>query len=122
LLRIKSKHLEEAGVHRTTDRVRGVRDGLPQLDDGTILDVRNVLWCTGFRHDFCFIDLPVVGDDGWPLDDGGVVPSAPGLYFVGLLFQRGFYSMLIGGAGRDAEFIAAHIASRAAVPARAAHA
>jgi putative flavoprotein involved in K+ transport len=121
LLRIKSKHLDEAGVHRTTDRVRGVRDGLPQLDDGTVLDVRNVLWCTGFRHDFNFIDLPVVGDDGWPLDDGGVVPSAPGLYFVGLLFQRGFYSMLIGGAGRDAEFIAGHIASRAAVPARATH-
>jgi putative flavoprotein involved in K+ transport len=122
LLRTKSKHLEAAGVHRTTDRVRGVRDGLPELDDGTVLDVRNVLWCTGFRHDFGFIDLPVVGDDGWPLDDGGVVPSAPGLYFVGLLFQRGFYSMLIGGAGRDAEFIARHIASRAAVPAGAAHA
>jgi putative flavoprotein involved in K+ transport len=38
--------------------------------------------------------------------------ALPGLYFMGLLFQRGFYSMLIGGVGRDAKFIAAHIAAR----------
>jgi putative flavoprotein involved in K+ transport len=40
------------------------------------------------------------------------VPDSPGLYFMGLLFQRGFYSMLIGGAGRDAQFIARHIVTR----------
>jgi putative flavoprotein involved in K+ transport len=106
-------------VHRSTGKVTGVRDGLPVLEDGTVLDVRNVLWCTGFRQDFGFLDLPVVGDDGWPLDQGGVVPSAPGLYFVGLLFQRGFYSMLIGGAGRDAGFIARHIVARSRAAARA---
>jgi putative flavoprotein involved in K+ transport len=89
-----------------------VRDGLPVLADGTVVDARNVIWCTGFRHDFGLLDLPVSGEDGWPLDKGGVVPSAPGLYFVGLLFQRGFYSMLVGGAGKDAAFIARHIASR----------
>jgi putative flavoprotein involved in K+ transport len=41
-----------------------------------------------------------------------VVPDLPGLYFMGLLFQRGFYSMLSGGAGRDARFIARHILAR----------
>jgi putative flavoprotein involved in K+ transport len=119
LIRVKKEHLDAAGVHRSTGKVTGVRDGLPVLEDGTVLDVRNVLWCTGFRQDFGFLDLPVVGDDGWPLDQGGVVPSAPGLYFVGLLFQRGFYSMLIGGAGRDAGFIARHIVARSRAAARA---
>ena len=40
------------------------------------------------------------------------MPGSPGLYFVGLLFQRGFYSMLIGGAGRDAAHIARQIVRR----------
>jgi putative flavoprotein involved in K+ transport len=37
------------------------------------------------------------------------MPDLPGLCFMGLLFQRGFYSMLIGGAGRDAKRVANHI-------------
>jgi putative flavoprotein involved in K+ transport len=55
----------------------------------------------------------VTGDDGYPRGDGLTVDGAPGLYYVGLLFQTGFASMLIGGAGRDAKRIAAHIAARA---------
>ena len=75
-----------------------------------------MVWCTGFTRDFGYITPPVTGPSGWPRDDGGIVPEVPGLYFVGLLFQRGFHSMLIGGAGRDAAYIARHIAARAAVP------
>ena len=113
LVRVKLAHLDAAGVHRVAARAIGARDGWPTLADGTVLDVRNVIWCTGFRRDFSFIDAPVVGPDGWPIDDRGVVPEVPGLYFVGLLFQSGFYSMLIGGAGRDAARVAAHITHRA---------
>jgi putative flavoprotein involved in K+ transport len=112
LVRVKRTHLDAAGVHRVEARTVGVHDGRPLLADGQVLDVVNVLWCTGFRQDFGFIHPPVTDESGWPRDDGGVVPSAPGLYFVGLLFQRGFYSMLIGGAGRDAAHIAGHIAAR----------
>jgi putative flavoprotein involved in K+ transport len=110
LLRFKRADLEAAGVERTTARVAGARDGRPELDDGTVLDVANVIWCTGFRQDFGWIDLPVTGDDGWPLEQRGVVESAPGLYFVGLAFQYAFSSMLLLGAGRDAEHVAKHIA------------
>jgi putative flavoprotein involved in K+ transport len=113
LVRVKRADLDAAGVHRNESRTEGVVDGAPQLADGTVLDVANVVWCTGFRQEFGFIHPSVTGPDGWPLDDGGVVPDSPGLYFVGLLFQRGFYSMLIGGAGRDAAFIAGHVAARA---------
>jgi putative flavoprotein involved in K+ transport len=82
------------------------------LADGTVLDVANVVWCTGYRQDFSFIDPSPVADDGWPRDRGGIVADLPGLYFMGLLFQRGFYSMLVGGAGRDAEHVTRHILAR----------
>jgi putative flavoprotein involved in K+ transport len=114
LVRVKRHHLETAGVRMLSARTTGVDDdGRPVLDDGTVLDVANVVWCTGFDQGFGFIHPPVTGKDGWPRDRGGVVPEAPGLYFMGLLFQRGFYSMLIGGAGRDAKFIARHVVRRA---------
>ena len=83
------------------------------LEDGDVLDVANVVWCTGFRLDFSWIDLPIVGDDGYPLEHRGVVAAAPGLFFAGLPFQYSFASMLIGGAGRDAEHVANQIARRA---------
>jgi putative flavoprotein involved in K+ transport len=113
LIRVRRADLDAAGVHRVESRTTGVVDGRAELADGTVLDVANVLWCTGFRQDFSFITPSVTGEDGWPRDDGGVVPESPGLYFVGLLFQRGFYSMFIGGAGRDAQHIAKQILSRA---------
>jgi putative flavoprotein involved in K+ transport len=112
LLRFKRADLAAAGVERTTARASGVRDGKPELDDGTVLDVANVIWCTGFKQDFSWIDLPVCGEDGWPQEERGVVPSAPGLYFAGLAFQYAFSSMLIVGAGRDAEYVAKQIAAR----------
>jgi putative flavoprotein involved in K+ transport len=109
LVRVKLAELVDAGVHHVEARTTGVRDGKPQLADGTVVDVANVVWCTGFRQDFSFIRPSVTEDDGWPRDEGGVVPELPGLYFMGLLFQRGFSSMLVGGAGRDARYIAGRV-------------
>lgn len=113
LLRYKAADLAAAGVERVFARTVDVRDGLPVLDDDRVLDVANVIWCTGFRHDFSWIRLPVIGEDGWPQERRGVVPTAPGLYFTGLAFQYAFSSMLILGAGRDAKYVAKHVASRA---------
>ena len=113
LLRFKRADLEAAGVERTTARAAGVRDGKPELDDGSVLDVANVIWCTGFKQDFAWIEPPVIGEDGWPAEKRGIVASAPGLYFTGLAFQFAFSSMLILGAGRDAEYVASQIAEHA---------
>jgi putative flavoprotein involved in K+ transport len=113
LLRFKRADLDAAGVHRTTARTAGASDGKPRLDDGTVVDVANVVWCTGFRQDFGWIEPPVTGEDGWPVEERGVVHSAPGLYFAGLAFQSAFSSMLVLGAGRDAKHVARHIAARA---------
>jgi putative flavoprotein involved in K+ transport len=82
------------------------------LEDGRILDVANVIWCTGFEHDFAWIDAPVFDGEGQPLHESGVA-TAPGLYFLGLDFQHSFVSENVGGVGRDARRIAEHIASAA---------
>lgn len=81
------------------------------LDNGRVLDVANVVWSTGFRQVFDWIDLPIIGADGWPEELRGVVAAAPGLYFCGLSFQYAFSSMVLVGVGRDAEFLAKHIAA-----------
>ncbi len=113
LIRVKLKDLAAAGVEQIP-RTIGVRNGLPELADGRVLEVSNVIWCTGFRYDFGWIDLPVFGEDGEPAHRRGVVESAPGLYFMGLLFQYAFSSDVISGMGRDAEYIAKHIDARSA--------
>jgi putative flavoprotein involved in K+ transport len=113
LERVRPKELAAAGVERVP-RTVGVRDGLPALEDGRVMDVANIIWCTGLRPDFGWIDLPVFGPDGLPLHDRGIVGSEPGLYFVGLFFLSSLTSSLIGGVGRDAGHIADHIAGHAA--------
>ena len=111
LIRIRPKDIIAAGAERVT-RVVGVRDGLPLLADGRVLEVANVVWCTGFHHDFSWIDLPGLGD-GEPSHQRGVIDGQPGLYLVGLHFLYAMSSAMIQGAGRDAEHIARHIAARA---------
>ena len=112
LLRIRSADLDRAGVERSDLRTTGVSDGRPMLADGTVLDVANVIWCTGFRPDYSWIDLPVVSDDGWPMQYRGVVDASPGLYFLGIPFLYSFTSMLVLGAGRDAQFVVEQVARR----------
>ncbi|WP_448624639.1 flavin-containing monooxygenase [Geodermatophilus sp. URMC 64] len=112
LLRVRRADLEAAGVHLVEARAAGSDDGRPMLADGTVLDVANVVWATGFRQEFGLVRPDPTGDDGYPRGDGGIVEDLPGLYYVGLLFQTAFASMVIPGAGLDAKRIAAHIAAR----------
>ena len=113
LLRHRRSDLERAGVELVDARIAGVQDGKPMTADGRVLDVANVIWCTGYRPDFSWIQLPIFGDDGLPIEERGVVTSAPGIYFVGLLFQYSFTSMLVVGAGRDARHVVNRLATQA---------
>lgn len=112
LARVRPDDLLAAGVERVHTRTVGVRDRLPMLADGRILDVANVIWCTGFSPGFEWIDLPIFGHDGEPIHERGVVASHSGLYFVGLFFQSAVVSSLVGGVGRDAEYVVQNIARR----------
>lgn len=115
LIRVKRADLEDAGVERVFERTVGVEDGKPVLAGGRVLDVANVVWCTGFRNDYGWIRFPLpTEEDGYPQQRRGVVPSQPGLYFVGLPFLHSFASMLILGAGPDGKRVADHIVARAA--------
>ncbi len=111
MLRVKRADLVERGVERVTSRVEAVQDGRPVVG-GTPRDVGTVVWATGFRHDFGWLHLPVVGPDGWPREMRGVATEAPGLFFCGLAFQYSFTSMLLAGTDRDAGFVAARIDGR----------
>jgi putative flavoprotein involved in K+ transport len=112
LIRRRSRDLEAAGVEIVRGRVVGVQDGLPVLDDGRTPEVANVIWCTGFRDDYGWMDLPALDDEGRPKHYRGVVESIPGLYFLGLIFQYSLSSDVLPNAGRDAKYIAREIARR----------
>jgi putative flavoprotein involved in K+ transport len=111
LIRVKTKDLSKRGVE-LVGRTAGITDGRPVLEDGRVLDVANVIWCTGFREEWPWIDVPVFGIDGRPVQYRGVVTDAPGLYFVGVRFQYAAASDVLPGVGRDAEYVAKHIAGR----------
>ncbi|MCB8984512.1 MAG: NAD(P)-binding domain-containing protein [Ardenticatenaceae bacterium] len=115
LARVRPANLQAAGVERVYARTVGAQDGLPVLADGRVLDVSNIIWCTGFQPNYDWIDLPIFDDEGRPIHERGVVTAVRGLYFVGLFFQTALASVLVGGVGRDAAYIAEAIANRSPV-------
>lgn len=90
-------------------RTLSVRGDTAICDDGRTVRVRAIVWATGFTHDYRWVDVPVLDARGAPVHRRGVT-EAPGLYFLGLKWQYRNGSSLLGGVGRDAEFIASHIA------------
>jgi putative flavoprotein involved in K+ transport len=73
-------------------------------------EIRTVLWATGYRPDYSWLEVPVLDRKGRIRHEGGVVADAPGLYVIGLPFLRRRKSALIDGAGDDARELAAHLA------------
>jgi putative flavoprotein involved in K+ transport len=109
LVRVRPKDLTAAGIQRVP-RVVGVRDGHPLMADQRVLEVANVVWCTGSGPDFSWIDLPVFGErEHEPEHHRGVVASQPGLYFVGLSFLYAMSSGFLPGVDRDAEHVVQEI-------------
>ncbi len=104
LIRQKPKGLKKAGIKRVP-RVAGVKDGFPLLEDGSVVKVNNVIWCTGFYPAFSWIDIPAFKDRE-PMQNRGIVEKEKGLYFVGLHFLYALASAMVHGVGRDAEHVA----------------
>jgi putative flavoprotein involved in K+ transport len=108
--RVRRQDFAAAGIERVP-RMTGVKSGYPVVEDGRVLEVANVIWCTGFTPNYDWIDLSLRSHHGIPIHDRGIVESCPGLYFIGLLFLYSLSSSLVGGVGRDAEHIVHHIVS-----------
>ena len=87
-----------------------VEESPPLGMDLTSGEIRTIVWATGFRPDYSWLDVPVLDRKGQLRHDGGVVES-PGLYLMGLPFLRRRKSALIDGAGDDARDLSAHLAS-----------
>jgi putative flavoprotein involved in K+ transport len=72
--------------------------------------IKTIVWATGFRPDYSWLDVPVFDRKGRIRHDGGIV-DAPGMYLMGIPFLRRRKSSLIDGAGDDARDLTAHLAS-----------
>jgi len=112
LIRVSAKDLIPAGVEHVS-RVAGVEKGFPKLQDGRVLNVSSLVWATGYRPDFSWIEPDITDkENGWPVTKKGVSERVPGLYFMGMIFQYGLTSGLVGGVGRDAAYIVKKIQHR----------
>lgn len=104
------KIVADAGIHRR-GMLLGFEQGKPQFQDGESADdIRSIVWATGYRNDYRWIRMPILDPEGVPVQTRGVVEPCPGLYFVGLRFMHRVDSSNMGGMGRDAAYIAGHIA------------
>jgi putative flavoprotein involved in K+ transport len=113
-------------LERTLDRIDAIAEAAPPADPAArapivadpgpaVLDlaaegIASVVWATGFRRDYGWLQVPVLGPDG-ELRQAGGVTEAPGLYGLGLPFLRRRKSTFIDGVGDDARALAAHAAA-----------
>lgn len=72
--------------------------------------IKTIVWATGYRPDYSWLELPVLDRKGYVRHDGGVADN-PGLYLMGMQFLRRRKSALIDGAGDDARDLSDHLAS-----------
>jgi putative flavoprotein involved in K+ transport len=101
---------EEPGAREVRPDPACVQNPLRSLDLRTS-DVKSVIWATGYRCDFSWIELPVLNDSGEPVHRGGIC-DVPGLYFIGLPWLSKMNSSFLAGVGDDAARLADRIAAQ----------
>ena len=110
LIGIEAALFERDGVRRA-GRTVGAAAGDPVVEGARLEDVAAIVWCTGFRPDYGWMELPVLGLDGYPAHRRGLAESVRGLGFLGMRFQRRLGSSLLGGVGEDAAEVVRHLAN-----------
>lgn len=106
-------HIAAAGIDAPADpdawRAAAPFGAGPEVLDLKALGIGTVVWATGYRRDYPWLKVPVLDREGEIVNDRGVV-AAPGLFVLGLPFQRHRASAFIDGVGRDAEALLPRIA------------
>jgi putative flavoprotein involved in K+ transport len=112
LLKRIDGYIEQNGLDAPKGNVPELRDG---YDAEVILEVdlkasgiTSVIWATGYKFDFGLVKLPILDEDGYPIQTRGVT-GYPGLYFLGLPWLYTGKSGLVSGVGDDAAHIVADI-------------
>jgi putative flavoprotein involved in K+ transport len=87
-----------------------------ELTSPSELDLRatgitSIIWASGFKLDFGWVELPVFDARGIPVQHRGVT-SCPGVYFLGLFWMYKLKSSVLCGVGEDAAYLAEQIAAR----------
>ncbi|RAX51246.1 potassium transporter Trk [Arthrobacter sp. AQ5-05] len=113
LIGLTADDVDSAGVIRA-GKIAEVRDGVMVAQDGKVVEASTIIWATGYRPDFSWINGLEVDGSGYPFHQRGISTRVPGLGFLGLPFQYGLTSGIIGGAGRDARYLARRLPHRAA--------
>jgi putative flavoprotein involved in K+ transport len=108
LIRNKREEAVASGV-KLLPRLTSIWHEIPHTEDGQAIAAEGIVWATGFRPDYRWIQLPIFTAEGWPEHQRGVVSKAHGVYFLGLHFQTGLTSALLGGVGEDARYITGKI-------------
>lgn len=100
------------GTVDSPDRLPPTRvEEAPALDMHLVKSgIKTIVWASGYRPDYSWLELPVLDRKGYVSHDGGIV-SAPGVYLMGMQFLRRRKSALIDGAGDDARDLTAHLAA-----------
>ena len=102
-----------AGLRRFGVELRGrmaaASGGTAYFADGQTVQVQTVIWATGFRPDYPWLDIPVLNERGAPRQQRGVT-DVPGFHFLGLPWMHTRGSALIGWVGRDAAHLADAVA------------
>jgi putative flavoprotein involved in K+ transport len=111
LIGTSHRQLEREHGVELLGRVRGVEGRSVHCAGGGEVTPGVVIWATGFRADYSWIEPPIFGDDGEPAHRRGVTTS-PGLYFLGMHLQHSLGSSLIGFVRYDAEYVVRHLAER----------
>ncbi|UCH49758.1 MAG: hypothetical protein JSU95_08360, partial [Betaproteobacteria bacterium] len=86
-----------------------VEESPPLLVDIARSGIKTIIWATGFRPDYSWLDVPVLDRKGYVRHDGGVVTDSPGMYIIGMPVLRRRKSTLIDGVGDDARELSDHL-------------
>jgi putative flavoprotein involved in K+ transport len=112
LVGVTPEMLARSGV-LLTGRTVGVDGDRVLFEDGGSARIRTLVWATGFRPDYQWIEVPVFDKEGKPVHRRGVT-AAPGLFFLGLKWLHRSTSALLCGVGPDAAYLAERLAEGSA--------
>ena len=104
--RTQIRKLRQSGSLRTAERTVSFAGSTARFSDGSEATIRNVIWATGFRPDYHWLQIPgVLDEQGRPIHRRGIT-NQEGLFFLGLPWQHSRSSALLGGVGADAKYLA----------------